>query len=408
MGVLLGACKGDNKKRAVAPLPVAAHDAAPPDTGPSRVGLTIHTSIRCEECHDKMRGEWKTSAHARAATAPGYLAARDQVGSRARECDGCHAPLAVYLGADDPAALEGVTCDVCHNIKEVAMTESRGRFDLQVYDMVKYGPLCDADDHYFHRMGCSELHSESELCGACHQLVVPGASDTPLPVLTTYADWKAGPYAADGITCQVCHMPGVRAPVAEGSEPRGNVPYHDFFGGPEPLRQRAISLDVTVTGTGEAIAVDIAIGNARAGHYVPSGLPARRLLVRARMMAEDGEVLASEERWLGRTLVDASGAEVPFYRAVRVAADTRIAPRSQRREQVSLSTPSAGVLHVEVRWRAYAPAIVEALGLTEVDDELMAEVRIPIGAVRAGAARKGLPGYAAVMPPAKGRGKGRP
>jgi hypothetical protein len=389
----------------VAVAPVVAE--APPDAGPSREGLTIHTSIRCEECHEKMRTEWQTSAHASAATAVGYVAARAQAGTP-RHCDGCHAPLAAYLGADDPAAREGVTCDVCHNIKTVTVAAQRGRFALEVYDMVKYGPLCDADDHYFHRMGCSPLHGEAELCGACHQLVTPGAGTDALPVLTTYADWKSGPYAEDGVTCQVCHMPGVRAVVAEGSPARGNVPNHDFFGGPDRLRQRAIGLAVEATGTGETIVLDVKVANARAGHYVPSGLPARRLLVRAELVSADGSRLARDERWLGRKLVDARGAEVPFYRAVRVAEDTRIGPKQERRERLELRSAEAGVVVVQVRWRAYAPAIAEVLELAEVADELMAEVELRVGPAGEGAARKGLPGKGSVSPPtASANKKGR-
>jgi len=72
---------------------------------------------RCGECHEKMFDEWETSAHARAATSPVYLAAlassgNEQCGTR------CHAPLATAMGAKDMVTSEGVTCDVCHTLRD--------------------------------------------------------------------------------------------------------------------------------------------------------------------------------------------------------------------------------------------------------------------------------------------------
>jgi hypothetical protein len=135
-------------------------------------------------------------------------------------------------------------------------------------------------------------------------------------------------------------------------------------------------------------------------------LPARRLIVRAQLLNEQGTPQSGDERWLGRKLVDATGGEVPFYRATRLAEDTRIAPKGERREHFELRGADAGILLVEVRWRAYAPAIATALGLTEVADELMAEVRVPIGAAPAKGARKGLPARRSVTPAKPGAKKG--
>src|SRR5690606_1667129 len=121
-------------------------------------------------------------------------------------------------------------------------------------------PRCDLEDHYFHRMGCSPEHTKAELCGTCHWWEPRG-----IPVLTEYADWKAGPQAAQGMQCQNCHMPEERAQLAEGSPVRTGVPHHGLLGVADDLRQRALGLQVTVSRTDGALAAAITIKNNNAG-----------------------------------------------------------------------------------------------------------------------------------------------
>jgi hypothetical protein len=158
---------------------------------------------RCGECHEKMYDEWETSGHAAAMTSSLYKTS--VADAKDATCDRCHSPLAA-LAAKDIVAEEGVTCDVCHTLREPNPTKDGGSFRLAVDDMVKYGPRCDLKDHYFHRMGCSKEHSEAQICGSCHWWEPKG-----IPVFTEYADWKAGPAAAKGLQCQGCHMPKSRA-----------------------------------------------------------------------------------------------------------------------------------------------------------------------------------------------------
>lgn len=330
-----------------------------------------------------MRDEWEGSSHSQAAQAPAYVAMKKHTVD-GDMCDGCHAPLAAYADAKASAVNEGVTCDVCHTIKDVEMGPERATYTLAVHDMVRYGPLCDAKEHYFHRMGCSPLHESAELCAACHQLQITSSTGEPIGVFTSYADWKAGPYAADDTPCQSCHMPGEVAPVAEGEPERDNVPNHSFFGKDRDLRQRAATMTVTAEPAGAQIAVTVTIENSGAGHYIPSGLPARRVLLRVRTVGPKGDVDRAESVY-GRILVDESGIEVPFYRAVRVQADTRIGPKQSAEKTATLEAPATGKVVVELVWRSFAHAVAEAVSLpmTEVTDEVMAEVTIPFGAVTA-------------------------
>ena len=98
--------------------------------------------------------------------------------------------------------------------------------------------------------------------------------------------------------------------MREGWWPDGNRP-------PLPL----------VLGTDGSLA--ITLENHHAAHYVPSGLPERRIVVQVRLVDAAGTETWHDQRELGRVLVDASGNEVPFWAATRVGADTRIPPAGQ-------------------------------------------------------------------------------
>ena len=317
---------------------------------------------RCGECHGKMYDEWEGSAHARAATSTAYRAA--VAAAKDATCDRCHAPLA-EVTERDVVATEGVTCDVCHTLRRPAPAANPAGLRLAVDDMVKFGPRCDLADHYFHRMGCSPEHREAVLCGACHWWEPAG-----LPVFTEYADWRAGP-AAD-TACQGCHMPAARAALAVGSPVRAGVPDHGMLGAAADLRRRALALEVSShdDAAADALVVDVTVTNATAGHHVPAGLPERRLVVR---VAVAGEV---QTRELGRVLVDAAGGDAPFWRAARVASDTRIAPRAAWRGRFEFR--ARGPVAVEVVERSLSDAVARELGV-EVEEHALTSARAPRG-----------------------------
>ena len=321
-----------------------------------------------------MHDDWGRSAHARAATSGLYTAQRSRAGGES--CERCHAPLA---DADATRQLqhEGVGCVGCHLVQDVDEVGG-GRYRANVGDNVMYGSICDAKNHYFHKMGCSPLHEEARFCGACHQLrrELPEGS---LAVYTEYEEWAAGPAAAKGIGCQECHMPSETVAVAEGEAVRPGVGHHGFLGLTRDLRRRALRLEAKASGKGR-VRVEVAITNEGAGHRVPSGSPERRLVLRARTLGNDGREIGRAERTFGRRLVDAAGQAAPFWTAVRVAADERIAPGETRRETFELDGSSAGVVHVEVLWRAADPEVVSGLGIPAIPEELMAETRLPIEA----------------------------
>lgn len=363
-------------------MAVALPDLSPEDPVAVKTGQAIPAQ-RCAECHGVIEKQWRGSAHARAAVEPLFLALRKKAPA-STQCDRCHRPLAAHFSADEAPLDEGVTCDVCHSMRSALPSRTLSPLPLHLEDNVKYGPLCDAKDHYFHRMGCSPLHAEAKFCGACHLWW-----QHDLPIFNEYEEWQAGPLAAEGMVCQGCHMPAKRGEIAVGAGARDQVHSHGFLGRDADLRQRALAGQVTVAaGADGALAVTVQLMNRGAGHSVPTGLPERRVILRVRSLDAAGAELESKEVRYGRVLVDKNGALAPFFAAVKVASDTRIAPREQREESLILRAPQQkGRVSVEVRWLAFDPELAEELSLPRTREVVMLRGDIPFGAKLSGLPR---------------------
>lgn len=366
------------------PPPGDAGAAAPTPSTP-----LAYPASRCGECHNKMLEEWRGSAHARASESPVYQAMRRVAGEVS--CDGCHAPLASRLPAADPVVAQGVTCEVCHNIKEIEIARTGSRFELHLEDRTKYGPLCDAEDHYFHRMGCSPLHSEGTFCAGCHIYYRSVRDGERLPVFTEYEEWRDGPLAAAGMECQSCHMPGAPAEVAVGAGERPSVSHHGLLGEAGDLRHRAAEVRARVrAAAGSLVIIEAEVRNVGAGHAIPTGLPARRLVLRATATATDGTTIAPVEHLFGRILVDDDGRVVPFFRATRLEADNRIPPRGRAAARLEIEAPESGELRIELLWRPLDPAVAAALELEPGPDVISLAGSVSLRPPR-GEGRPGLP-----------------
>ncbi len=344
----------------------AAGKQARPDAGTAQ--STLMWSGRCGECHVKMRDEWRRSAHAQAARSPEYLAALRESGDAA-VCRRCHEPLSGLVERDDPVAAEGVTCDACHVVAGVSVRSDGATFALRPADNVKYGPLCDAKNHYFHKMGCSPLHTESKLCAACHQWVRAG-----VPVFTEFEEWSHSGAADAGVECQGCHMPASRAEVAEGSGQRPSVPEHGFLGRAGGLRKGAVELALAAAAARGAVDVTATLTTRGTGHDVPTGLPEHRLILTLTLVDGAGHELGREERSYGRRLVDERGRPAPFWKAARVASDNRLAAAGSRKESWQAKAPGAREARAELWWQERDGA----LGLGSGARELVARGRAAV------------------------------
>jgi hypothetical protein len=315
---------------------------------------------------------WEQSAHARADRSGVYRAMRAASGRD--DCDRCHAPLR-GLVSDEMVVSEGVTCDVCHTMRSVVPDPHGSEMKLEVTGALRFGPLCDVEDHYFHKMGCSPLHAQSELCGGCHLWTTHSTGMEALEVLTTFSEWRDGPYAEVEQPCQGCHMAATKGEVAVGWGTRVSASDHGLFGPNDDLRSRAIRLALDVRPVGSALEVELEVRNAGAGHSLPGGLPGRRIVVRTATFGQDGEELSRDERIYAKILVDADGAEVPFYAADRVQSDTRLAADERRQERFSFPGDGVAEVRVEVTAAALSGAVAEALGLSAPEPIHLASAR---------------------------------
>lgn len=208
------------------------------------------SALKCAKCHKKIYDEWRVSAHAYAAVSPMFQCFEQKMteltkGTVGYFCVRCHAPVATQMEypreasiVDGPAVFrEGITCVACHRVVErygrvngERRIEPGSIFDPVVGNLGGQGVqrvLADADQYKVKidpadkRPG-TEMHrgaiqfeqlSESGFCVSCHQVAVhPGVA-----LEVVWAQYRASPARARGVTCQDCHM-GVEPGKALGYE----------------------------------------------------------------------------------------------------------------------------------------------------------------------------------------------
>lgn len=144
----------------------------------------IHKGAKfCAECHEEIYNQWKAkSRHAIATTAKSFLEFKDMFTDKfmlnammgESMCYACHGNKEVN---------EGVNCETCHGpvIPDVSIEETHER---------KFTPG-------------RERMKQPDFCPKCHEMKNPMSGDF---LMSLYSDWKGSEAAANGITCQGCHM----------------------------------------------------------------------------------------------------------------------------------------------------------------------------------------------------------
>jgi nitrate reductase cytochrome c-type subunit len=312
----------------------------------------------CGTCHTMIHKQWKNSLHASSISDPVFLGFYNEVEKEEnrRFCLKCHAPTVRVTGdynLTQPITKEGVTCDFCHTIKGVDLGKEEP-FEFAL-GFVKRGPI-KSDLEIGHQNHFSEIHLKAEFCAGCHEVV----NENGFHVMSTYTEWKRGPYAEKGIQCQNCHMPeefGVPIVNPEFAKTQHNVTAHKFLGGHSQINiTKAATLTQVVEKADDHISVVVYVTNAEAGHSLPTGIPSRKVILRVKLLDPRGQELESEEVVYRRVLVDGEGREIPeenikdmFLKATSVKSDNRIRPKETRREEFTFPLPKGigGTLLVE-------------------------------------------------------------
>lgn len=325
-------------------------------------------SGECLLCHNSMVdadgndlsivGWWKSSMMANAAKDPFWRAKvsyetivnPDLQSEIESTCTKCHAPQgnfeAFHNGQshyslnemyDDPLALDGVSCTVCHQIME----ESHGNFSANIIfneDHEIYGPYSDIfPNPMINHTGYTPVYSshikDSELCANCHTLLTPTVdlngqlTGTEFVEQSIYQEWKNSESFQNGVSCQDCHLPEIEESIVISTMPPwldGQTPFgkHELVGGNvfmlKLLRDNAEELELsadtedfdatiarTLTKLQElSIALDIEIVerdedslylNLRiqnyAGHKIPGGYPSRQVFIQLEVKDDDDELI---------------------------------------------------------------------------------------------------------------------
>ncbi len=349
---------------------------------PPRLAETGFTSAKvCGECHVAIYEGWKESLHANAVSDPVFYSifletSRQTKGASDTLCLSCHAPtvrVTKDTRLDNPLTQEGVTCDFCHSVTGVKPGSA------EPYSVVtgrrKSGPLKGTTSPV-HETAYSDLYEKAELCGGCHEYTnAKGA-----PILETYSEWKQGPYAKEGKSCQTCHMPPLKELVVPPRVQPTKEIYinsHEAAGGhfAETVKKAVILRLGEVRRDGEKIHAVVRLENVGSGHKVPTGLPTRRLVLTLQALV-GGTPLYSEERVFEKVLVDAKGAKVTkdadlFLTAVKVIRDNRLEPRKPREEHFSFYAPEGKRVDLRVSaYYLYQPRIIQE---TEMKVEIGSE-----------------------------------
>jgi hypothetical protein len=317
---------------------------------------TFNSSEQCGSCHRDIFGAWKKSAHARAVEDPLFIDAIREMGASGGDvqiCLRCHAPTVEVTkdrSLEKKISWEGVTCDYCHSIAAIGTNPAAPPTVRP--GVVKFGPIRDALSSA-HDTAFRDYYNRSEMCAGCHEYTNP----TGLALLTTYSDWKSSSWAAQGKSCQDCHMFEVSASVVDPKVqrlPNVAVNLHAMPGG-HTIEQlnKALAVKARVRRAGKTLSLDVDLTNVGAGHTVPTGSAARQILLAIRVDGNSGKSLEST-RTYDRVLTDQSG--VPLYRdveffskAAKVKTDNRIGPGKTRSEHFDFEIGTGGLANVKLR-----------------------------------------------------------
>lgn len=353
-----------------APAPVAAAQPgaqrAQSGSGPELDPNGVNSARVCGQCHTRIYDSWKNSLHAFSLTDPifdtAFMQAVKAGGESARRtCLRCHAPISTlnedYLLVEG-VTREGVSCDFCHSVAGLHMVDNEATYDLAP-GRVKRGVIKHAASPA-HEVSFSALHGTAEFCSGCHNYVNPGGAR----ILTTYEEWKNGPYATEGTPCQSCHMsltlgPPVNRDV-KASDPEFHL--HSLIHDREQLRS-ALKVEIVDTvRRDDGVDVQVAVENVGSGHMVPTGVPTREIVLS--VTAESGSRSQTQQRRYRKIVGNARGAPLETdYEAMlfgtQVLNDTRIAPRERRVEHMffRFSSTASVKLTASISY-LYAPPVL--------------------------------------------------
>ncbi|MCB9780089.1 MAG: hypothetical protein H6742_16100 [Alphaproteobacteria bacterium] len=333
-------------------------------------GTTGNRAADCGMCHQEIYREWQASTHAHAwtdAQFQGELHKDPQVGWI---CINCHTPAA-------DQQQERVTWDPDDGVRQVQ------RADNAAFDPAWQAEGISCLTCHWRPDGIAAVHADNvaphptvidpslqqaDLCLSCHQAAVR-LEDALVCHFTTGQEWEQ--VRAAGTVpdqpCQDCHMPTVERAVAPGAPvrqtrrhawPGALIPKDDHQAramaelGLAPMGEAEGTafaweggLDLALqlpdeAMPGEVVQARIAVGNARAGHAVPTGDPERQLFVEVSVVDGQDHAIAGGRARYGQRWI--------WWPVARKLDDERLFPGESKELVVPFVMPADGA-RVEVR-----------------------------------------------------------
>jgi hypothetical protein len=189
-------------------------------------------------CHEQIYEEWQVSAHRYSAMDVAFQAVQkvmaEQNGAEStRYCGGCHDPISLFSGEKNifnknltnlTGYQEGVSCIVCHAIKE---TDIKGNANYVItqperymFDFSEDGKAKFLNDFLIRAYPAKHIESlqhrmfkSPEFCGACHKQFIDQEVNQVgwVQLQNQYDNWRKSRWNHPGdptktIECRECHM----------------------------------------------------------------------------------------------------------------------------------------------------------------------------------------------------------
>jgi hypothetical protein len=293
----------------------------------------------CGSCHPSQFKDWQTTVHGRS-VGPGLLGQTPTLlreePKTAKVCYTCHAPLSEQqevissgqqirknVNFDSNLQSKGLTCAACHvrNNQRYGPPRLDGSLEsTKPPDQLSHGGATR-----------TPAFERAEFCMGCHQFQPDGNALNGKLLENTYNEWKNGPYAAQGIQCQQCHMPDRR---------------HLWRGIHDPdMVKEGVTIDLQLSQAtykvGEKLEATLTLTNSGVGHYFPTYVTPK-VVLRIQLLDPNGQVITEsvKEEIVGRQVTLDLDREI---------ADTRIPPKGMHVFRYAGIVNRAGLkLHAEV------------------------------------------------------------
>jgi nitrate/TMAO reductase-like tetraheme cytochrome c subunit len=402
---------------------VASLDIKPPASGVILVLRPYHTvdhsdytwtsplsgssDKACGNCHPMIFPQWEANAHGQAVSNPRFFSLYNgtdisgsiQIGpgflkdfpGTAGNCANCHAPGSAidgYLTTDMNSVRDNVTagihCDYCHKVGGVYLDLASGTVHPNTPgvrsqkllrpppgDNIFFGPYDDIPDPDTYL----PLTTQSQFCAPCHQFSFWGT-----PIYESFNEWLASPYAADGVTCQDCHMlpngdTHFALPEVGGlPHPPDSIASHLQVGAANTeLLQNSVTMTTELHQDFNEIDLSVNITNAAVGHHVPTDHPGRHLILAVKAVDDQEHPLTQLSgpqvpAWGGdqagepgtayaKLLRDIATGKYPvvsYWKQSNIVSDNRIAAGESANSSYTFATPEGGGtinVTVELRFR---------------------------------------------------------